>query len=88
MTSFDNRCQDCDKPIREDYERCYDCSQEHRNEPLKVEGKLSTETAKGYGAKLEGYEDRIVWLPKSVVEYDETAFWVPRWLAEEKGLEV
>lgn len=88
MTDFDNHCVDCDKPIKGDYERCYDCSQEYRNEPLKIEGKLSTETAKGFGAKLEGYEDQIVWLPKSVVEYDNQAFWVPRWLAEEKGIAI
>lgn len=88
MTSFDNHCVDCDKPIQDQYERCYECSQEHRNALLRVEGKLSTETAKGFGAKLEGYEDQIVWLPKSMVEYDDGAFWLPRWLAEEKELEV
>jgi hypothetical protein len=88
MTDFDNHCADCDRPIKEDYERCFDCDREYRNELLQVEGKLSTETPKGYGAKLEGYEGRIVWLPKSVVEYGSGAFWVPRWLAEEKGIAI
>lgn len=88
MTGFDNHCMDCDKPIRDDFERCFDCAQEYRNELLKVEGKLSTETAKGFGGKLVGYEGQIVWLPKSVVEYEDGAFWVPRWLAEEKGIAI
>jgi len=86
MTSFDNRCIDCDKPIRDSFDRCYDCDQAYRGEELKLEGKLSTETAKGYGAKLRGYGEEIVWFPKSLVVFHDGAFWVPRWLALEKDL--
>lgn len=87
MTSFDNRCVDCDKPISDDFDRCYDCNSLHRSEEVRLAGRLSTETAKGYGAKLEGYGDEIVWLPKSLVEFQDGAFWLPRWLAQEKNLE-
>lgn len=88
MTDFDNYCIDCDKPIREDFQRCYECQQEYRNEELKIDGKISTETTKGYGGKLKGEGEEIVWFPKSVVVYADGAFWVPRWLAEEKGLAI
>ena len=68
------------------------------NEAVRVEySKKLHETDK---AKLFRVDSEDVWIPKSMIEQEEQEeqeedgankaggyFWIPRWLAEEKGLE-
>lgn len=84
--SYDNYCVDCDRPIADDYERCYSCNQTHRAEEIEIpiDG-VEAETEKGVLVMVAG---EGVWLPQSQVTIDKDGgrAWVPRWLAEDKNL--
>lgn len=62
------------------------------DDEVAVEADLKKETEAAYGITIDDdtfeREAEIIWLPKSKVTYDEfeKTFWVPIWLAEEKGL--
>ena len=48
---------------------------------------LDEDGYKSWLASPDGSRDAAVWLPKKVCDWDgETCFWVPEWLAMEKGL--
>ena len=50
---------------------------------IDIAGQLKHET-KAAWLMFDGAKD--VWLPKSLVEYDDGIFTMPEWLAAEKGL--
>ncbi len=57
----------------------------HRNELVDIIAILLHETERAFLIVIdEG--DRRIWLPKSLVEYDDGTFTMPEWLAMEKGL--
>ena len=90
--SYDNTCEDCGDAISDEYERCYDCNSNHREEQkedLKIKiFELVAETDK---ARLVQLEDGLLvekfWLPKSATHVDGDHVYVPKWLAEEKGID-
>jgi len=55
-----------------------------KSDLVDVEAVLVHETEKAYLVD-SGSGDKI-WLPKSLVEYDDGTFTMPEWLAMEKGL--
>lgn len=85
--SWDNECSECGKKISDDYERCYDCNQEHGAEELPVAYEsIETVLPKSWIFKIQGEE---VQLPMSECALDEPSLkvWVPRWLAEKKEID-
>lgn len=59
-------------------------------EDVEVVAELKRETPAAYGVVIEDDsfegEAEIIWLPKSQVTKDGNTFYVPEWLAIEKGL--
>ena len=59
----------------------------HRNEQITIEAEVEFKSDKAYKV-FHRASGQTVWLPASNVEYDGmTTFLVPRWLAEEKGID-
>ena len=86
--SWDNNCVDCDKPISDDYERCFDCNDTYTNEelPIAYSEIVNAHLPASWIFKIKGEE---IQLPHSECTLDEEHLkvYVPRWLAEKKEID-
>ena len=83
--SYDSHCVECDKPISDEYERCYECNQEHGGETVWV-GPVEVLHQKGDGIKVSVDGD-VSWYPQAEVQIRDDTMYLPRWLAEKQELE-
>lgn len=85
--AWDNNCIDCDQPISDEYERCYECNDMHQNEELPIEyQKFDGENEKCWFVVINNEK---VTVPKSQCSLlkESSKVYVPRWLAEKKGID-
>lgn len=76
--AYDNHCEDCDKFISDDYERCYTCNEEYNDETVHLSFvDVVTQTKNAVRLSLDGDQSEI-WLPKSETTLEDNFVFMPR----------
>ena len=85
---------DCGNYVKnDDYECCYECNEmkrEEENETVRVAHfGISARTDKAIQIRTDdGFIAERIWLPVKLVESESEKFvWIPKWLADERGLD-